>query len=225
MVFKESGLDDHKKKSSRVTPMWLYIIQGVGYGFAAAVQPGPFQTYIISQTLLRGWKRTLIAAFAPLISDGPIIALCLLVLSQVPVWFERFLYTAGGLFILYLARGAYRSWKNFEARVSANDAETGQSVWKAALMNALSPGPYVFWTLVTGPILLRGWHETPTHGIGFLAGFYVTIVSGIALVILLFGLARELGPKVNRMLIGASAIALSCFGLYQLWQGIFYITP
>jgi len=205
--------------------MWPYIIQGIGYGFAAAVQPGPFQTYIIAQTLLRGWKRTLIAALAPLISDGPIIALCLLVLSQVPTWFERFLYVAGGLFILYLAFGAYKSWKNFEAKIPVNKAEANQSVWKAALMNALSPGPYVFWTLVTGPILLRGWHETPVHGIGFLAGFYATIISGIAAIILLFGLARELGPKVNHALIGVSSVALFCFGLYQLWQGIFYSVP
>ena len=94
--------------------MWLYIIQGVGYGFAAAIQPGPFQTYIIAQTLTRGWKPTLPAALAPLISDGPIIALCLLVLSQVPIWFQRFLYIAGGLFILYLAYGAYKSWKSFD---------------------------------------------------------------------------------------------------------------
>ena len=86
--------------------MWLYIIQGPGYGFAAAVKPGPFQTYLISQTLSKGWKRTLPTALAPLLSDGPIITLCLLVLSQVPAWLQRFLYIAGGLFILYLAFGA-----------------------------------------------------------------------------------------------------------------------
>jgi hypothetical protein len=34
--------------------MWLYILQGIGFGFAAAAQPGPFQTYLISQTLLTG---------------------------------------------------------------------------------------------------------------------------------------------------------------------------
>jgi len=200
--------------------MWLYIIQGIGYGFAAAVQPGPFQTYIISQTLTRGWKRTIIAAFAPLVSDGPIIALCLFVLSQVPVWFQRFLYIAGGLFVLYLSYGAYRSWRNFN--LNATTVETGaqQSLLKAALMNVLSPGPYIFWSLVTGPILLRGWRETPIHGVGFLSGFYITIVSGIAAIILIFGAARELGPKVNRALIGISATALFCFGIYQLLQGL-----
>ena len=202
--------------------MWLYLLQGIGYGLAAASQPGPFQTYLISQTLTRGWKRTLPAALAPLVSDGPIILICVLVLSQVPVWMQRILYIAGGLFILYLAYGTYNSWKNFDSRLPAVETGTRQSILKAALMNALSPGPYIFWTLVTGPILLKGWRETPVNGIGFLIGFYVTLVSSLAALILIFGTAAKFGPKFNRMLLGISTIALTCFGLYQLWLGIFY---
>lgn len=200
--------------------MWLYILQGIGYGFSAAVIPGPFQTFIISQSLTRGWKKTLIAALAPLVSDGPIIALCLFVLNQVPVWFERVLYIAGGLFILYLAFGAYKSWQTFDVNISHLESDAPQSLPKAVLMNFLSPGPYIYWSLVTGPILLKGWRETPFNGIAFLVGFYITIVSGLVGIILLFGLAKELGPRVNRVLIGISAIALFCFGIYQLWLGI-----
>ncbi|HSG45415.1 MAG TPA: LysE family transporter [Anaerolineales bacterium] len=200
--------------------MWIYIIQGIGFGFAAAVQPGPFQTYIISQTLLRGWRRTLVAALAPLVSDGPIIALCLIVLSQVPRWFERFLYIAGGLFILYLAYGAYKSWKTFDENIPKDDSRVSQSLWKAALMNALSPGPYIFWTLVTGPILIRGWREAPFLGISFLVGFYLAIIGSLSAIIIIFGEAKELGPKVNRALLGISAVALFAFGIYQLWLGV-----
>ena len=200
--------------------MWFYIVQGIVYGFAAAAQPGPFQTYLISQTLLRGWKKTLLAALAPLVSDGPIIALCLLVLSQVPDWLERFLYIAGGLFILYLAYGAYQSWKNFDLQVPSTDMETRQSLLKAALMNALSPGPYIFWSLVTGPILIRGWRETPLYGVSFMLGFYVTMILCLCTIIVAFGSARQLGPRVSRTLLGVSAIALLCFGLYQLKLGV-----
>ena len=50
--------------------MWIYLLQGIGYGLAAASQPGPFQTYLISQTLTRGWKRTLPAALALSRDDG-----------------------------------------------------------------------------------------------------------------------------------------------------------
>jgi threonine/homoserine/homoserine lactone efflux protein len=200
--------------------MWLYILQGIGYGFAAGVQPGPLQTYIISQTLTKGWRRVLPATFAPLVSDGPIITICLLVLSQVPLWFQQFLYIAGGLFVLYLAYGAYQTWKKFDPNVPSAESGTQKSILKAALVNILNPSPYIFWTLVTGPILLKAWRKAPAYRLGFMAGFYLTMILSLVTIILLFGTARQLGPRINRALLGISAIALFCFGLYQLWLGI-----
>ena len=200
--------------------MWLYILQGIGYGLAAAAQPGPFQTYLISQTLTKGWKRALPAAFAPLVSDGPIFAVCLLLLSRLPAWFERFLYIVGGLFLLYLAYGAYRSWKHFDLTLPDLEVKTRPSILKAALINTLNPNPYIFWSLVTGPILLSGWREAPFYGLGFMAGFYGTMILGFATLIIVFASARQLGPRVNRTLLGVTAIALFCFGLLQLWLGI-----
>lgn len=199
--------------------MWIYLFQGLGFGLAAASQPGPFQTYLISQSLTRGWKRTLIAAFAPLVSDGPIILLCVFVLSQIPDWFQRFLYIAGGLFILYLAYGAFKSWRDFDLNAPQPESKIG-GLPKAVLMNALSPGPYIFWTLVTGPILVAGWRESPISGIGFLTGFYIAMIGTLVTIIMIFGTAEKLGPKVNRGLLGVSSIALLCFGLYQLWKGL-----
>lgn len=199
--------------------MWLYLLQGIGYGVTAASQPGPFQTYLISQTLTRGWKRTLSATLAPLISDGPIILLCLLVLSQIPGWMQRGLYIAGGLFILYLAYGTYRSWRNFDAAIPIPETGAQQSIFKAAVMNLLNPNPYIFWTLVTGPILLSGWRISPLHGIIFVTGFYATMIAGLAGIVLIFGMAQRVGPKFNHVMLGISAIALFFFGLYQLWLG------
>lgn len=197
-----------------------YVIQGIGYGFAAAVQPGPFQTYLVSQTLTRGWRRALPVALAPLVSDGPIVALVLLVLSQIPIAVQRFLYIAGGLFVLYLARNAFRAWRDFDVAAPAAVQSDRRNVLEAALVNALNPGPYLYWSLVAGPIFLAGWREAPTTGIGFLVGFYVAIVVTLAGLVLLFGTARQLGPKVTRALLGISAVALVGFGLYQLWLGI-----
>lgn len=199
--------------------MLIYLVQGIGYGFAAAVQPGPFQTYIISQTLHSGWRRTLPAAFAPLVSDGPIIVLAIVVLSQVPDWFERVLYVAGGLFILFLAFNAFRGWHDFDPGAGERNQSNGRSLFKAAMMNALNPGPYIFWSLVTGPILLAGWREAPANGLGLLAGFYLAMIFSLGGIITVFATARHLGPRVNRTLLGISAVALLCFGLIQLWRG------
>lgn len=199
--------------------MWIYLVQGLGFGMAAASQPGPFQTFLISQSLTNGWRKTLPAALAPLISDGPIIAICLLVLSQVPPWMERALYTVSGVFILYLAYGTFLSWKKFDATMPSG-SESKQSVLKASLMNALSPGPYIFWTLITGPILVSAWRESSFYSLGFLGGFYLALVGGMAATILVFGLAAKFGPRVNHVMLGLSAFALGLFGFYQMARGL-----
>ncbi len=200
--------------------MTVYLLQGIGCGFAAAVQPGPFQTYIIAQTLNAGWRNTLLAAFAPLVSDGPIIALVLLALSQVPEGLQRFLHIVSGLFVLYLAVNAFIGWRNFDPARGTAIASAPQSLFRAAMMNVVSPGPYIYWSLVTGPVLLAGWRDAPANGMGFLAGFYLAMILTLAGIIVLFGAARRLGPKVNRAMLGTSVVALACFGLYQLWLGV-----
>ena len=201
--------------------MLAYVLQGLGFGFVAAMQPGPFQAFVLSQSLQRGWRHTLPAALAPLISDGPIIALVLLVLTQVPAWFQRALSIAGGLFMIYLAWGIYVSWRSSgrEAAGLVDASAAGRGLLKAAFTNVLSPGPYLFWSLVTGPILLAGWRQAPANGVGFLAGFYGAMVVSSASLIVLFGAARQLGPRVSRALLGLSGLTMFGFGFYQLWRG------
>lgn len=201
--------------------MLSFLLQGLTLGFAAGAQPGPFQTYLISQTLSQGWRRVWIAAFAPLLSDGPIVALALLVLSQVPDWFQQVLQIVGGLFVLYLAFGAFKAWKNFNP-----DAETPlqtgpKSLLRAAMMNALSPGPYLFWSLVIGPLIVSTWRENPSNAISIVLAFYFAMIGLNIAVVLLFGQAARFGNQVRKAMLGFSVLALAGFGLYQLWQGIF----
>jgi threonine/homoserine/homoserine lactone efflux protein len=197
-----------------------YAAQGIAYGFVAAAQPGAFQAFIISQTLTNGWRRTLPAALAPLISDGPIIVLMVVVLSRLPEWGRSLLYIGGGLFVLYLARGAYLAWRDFDARTIADAGSRPHSLIKAAAMNLLSPGPYLFWGLVVGPVLVRAWSQDPRCGLAFLAGFYTAMISTLGGMILLFGTVRHIGPRVNRVMLGVSALVMAGFGVFQLWMGV-----
>lgn len=185
-------------------------------GSAAAAQPGPFQAYLLSHTLKHGGKRTLVAALAPLISDGPIIALMLFVLTQTPLWLLRLVQFAGGLFLLYLAREAYLAYRTADF-ADLNRAQTpSHGLLKAAVMNALNPNPYIFWGTVAGPLLLEGWQQSPLAGFGFLLGFYAMLVGGFAGFVLLFATAGRLDARIGRTLSGLSAAALFLFGLYQL---------
>lgn len=199
--------------------MLQYIILGFTFAFAAAVQPGPLQTYQISQTLSRGWRTALPSVLAPLLSDGPIILLILFLLSNISVFMISMLQIAGGLFLLYLSFNAYKSWKNYNFDNSVGHQSASQTLLKAALVNFLNPNPYLGWSLVMGPLLIKSWHKSPSYGIALLASFYATIIIVSAAIIGIFAAARNLGPRLNKVLIGISAIALAAFGFYELWAG------
>jgi threonine/homoserine/homoserine lactone efflux protein len=197
-----------------------YLILGSVYAFAAAVQPGPLQAYLISQTLTNGWRRTVFASFAPLLSDGPIIILVLFILSHFSVGFIQVLQSIGGIFLLYLAYGAFKTWRNYNPNKEVVIQSTQQTIFKATFVNLLNPNPYLGWSLVMGPLLLKSWHESPMNGIILLVSFYFTMIFFTACIVLLFAAAKNLGQKVNKILIGISVIALASFGIYQLWLGI-----
>jgi threonine/homoserine/homoserine lactone efflux protein len=200
-----------------VTP---YLIFGFTYAFAAAVQPGPFQAFLVAQTMTAGWRRTAPAALAPVLSDGPIIALVLLVLSRVPPGFVPALRIAGGLFLLYLAVRAHVAFREYDASRILAPPSRQLTLLKATVVNLLNPNPYLGWSLVMGPLLLKGWRESPAHGVALLVSFYGTMVLCLFGTILLFAAARNLGPRVGRVLTGASAVALAGFGLYSLGAGL-----
>lgn len=199
--------------------MVQYLIFGLTFAFAAAVQPGPLTTYLISQTISRGWKTTLPATLAPLISDGPIIILVLFLLSHISALMISILQILGGLFLLYLSYNAYRSWKSYSFEAAMSKLSPTQTLFKAALVNFLNPNPYLGWSLVMGPLLMKGWHESPSYAIALLASFYATIILVLGIIIVIFAAARNLGPRLNKMLIGISAAALLAFGLYELYSG------
>jgi len=205
--------------------MTLYLLQGLTLGFTASVSPGPFLAFMLSQTLANGWRRTLWLSLAPFITDGPIIALCLLVLTQTPLWFVRVLQIVGGLLLIYLAKGAWevyrKSTQPAPAEVTPSQPATKAGFAKAIAMNAISPGPYLFWGTVGGPLLIEGWHKSVGHASAFVVGFYLTLIGGIVGYVLLFALASRIDPRLTRALNAISAVALLLFGLYRIYQGIF----
>lgn len=173
----------------------------------------------MTQALKHGWKRTLPATLAPLVSDGPIVFLVLLVLTQTPTWFLNVLQIAGGIFVLYLAKGAVAALKAPTLTPENSTTASRQNFFQAVLMNSLSPGPYLFWSVIAGPVVLEAWRQSPGLGLSFVIGFYGALIGGFVVFVILFATASQLGPKVNFLMRLVSAVALLIFGLYQLWLG------
>ena len=199
--------------------MLAIFTQGAALGFAAAASPGPFAALLLAQSVRNGPVRTLPLALVPVVSDGPIILLCMLLLTRAPASLLRALQVAGGLFLLWIAFRLLRTADGTaESRPSAEPF--GRAFASGVAIAVLSPAPWIYWTLVSGPLLARAWAEAPARGMAFLAGFYLFICGGMAVLILLFGSARSLGPRASRWLSLSSAVVLALFGVRQLWVGL-----
>ena len=200
--------------------MLSLILKAATIGLSAGVTPGPYQAILLSYAIQGGWKKALPAAFAPLVSDGPVILLVLLVLNHVPDSFLRILQIGGALFLLYLAWDSYRAFRNYREVETQVDIKGFQTLLKATGMNLLSPGPWLFWSLINGPNLLDAWAVSPWWGVGYLAGFYGVFILTNLVLIGLFATLRKTGEKVRKALLLISAIALAGFAVYQFLQGI-----
>jgi threonine/homoserine/homoserine lactone efflux protein len=205
---------------SNATIISLFL-QGAALGLTAAITPGTFQTYLISETLTGGFRKAAPIAFAPLISDIPIIILTLMLLNQLPEYFLRFVSLAGGLFALYLAWRLWNSWRSgTELKIEDEQPQKG-SLLRGVIANFLTPGPYLFWTLVNGPILLEAGRQSIVLGASFLIGFYGIMIAGLLGITLLIAQARRLGPSVVRGLLLLSSLILVVFASLLIYQGVF----
>lgn len=200
--------------------MWIYLTQGLAMGLYAALQPGPFQTYILSESLRRGWRKALPMAFAPLVSDLPPVLLTLLVLSRMPQGVLDGLRIAGGLLMLYLARGAYKAFTEEQEKSTAAEATPARSLFSAAAINILSPSVYLFWSTIGAPIVLEGWQISPMHGLSFIIGMYAVFIPSLATLIILFAQTGRLPAKAQKWIGYGLALLLALLGLYQIYVGV-----
>jgi threonine/homoserine/homoserine lactone efflux protein len=197
------------------------VAAAVTLGVVAASQPGAFQAFLLARSVRQGWRRTLPLALAPLLSDGPIAAVALLLLSQAPAGWLRALAAAGGAFALLLAWEAGRALR-VELRLRASghgqpprpaDADVRGGVLRAALVNLLNPAPWTFWALVLGPLAIQAGRASLLAAAAVVGAFYLALIGGFAALIVAFAAAARLGVRVRLGLQAASVVALAAFGV------------
>jgi threonine/homoserine/homoserine lactone efflux protein len=192
------------------------ILIGSGFAFAAAVQPGPLQAFLLSSVSQHGWKRTIPASFAPLLSDGPIALLVLLLLNHISHGMYGILQGAGGILLLSFALSSYQQWKQSTGGEPEKSNGVPRTLFQAAMVNILNPNPYLGWSLVLGPACMAAWQKNSLHAIALILFFYTTMVITLGCTIFLFGTARFLSAVGRRRLILFSAIILAILGIYQI---------
>ncbi len=173
-------------------------------------------TLVLTNTLRGGWVRGAAVAVGPLLADGPIILLSLALMVRLPAGVERGMSVAGGAFLFYLAAAAFRESRN--ARLPGGGALPARGgLLTGLLARALSPHPYLFWLVVGGPLLLQASHASWLAPVGFLLGYYSTIIgSNVVLAVAIHRGAGLLSDRGYRAVLCASGAVLAAFGLTLL---------
>jgi threonine/homoserine/homoserine lactone efflux protein len=147
-----------------------------------------------------------------------VILLSLLVLRRVPPWFLATVSVAGGLFVACL--GVKTAWEaGRPLPPAAEAAASSRDVWRGALVNLLSPHPWIFWFTVGTPFLIRSWGEARWKALAFLTVFLGLLVGCKA------GLAwaaargrRFLDAGWYRLVMRGCGLLLVGFGLSLIWR-------
>ena len=190
------------------------VALGLALGLGAGLAPGPLTALIVAATLDRGFAAGARVALAPLVTDVPIVALCVLVLQGLPDEVLAALSIAGAVFVASLAFDALRADDSAPARESSD-------LRRGALVNALSPHPWLFWITVGGPILADAADSSIAAAVGFVVAFYALLVgSKLAIAGLVAAGRRDSWRRavrpVSAGLLALAAVALLVDGIGRL---------
>jgi threonine/homoserine/homoserine lactone efflux protein len=193
------------------------LLLGISLGFGAGIAPGPLLALVMTTTLQRGLLAGIRVALSPLVTDAPIILLCVLVLSSLPPSFHGIISLIGGLFVIYLGVDGLREAQHATLEIKPTPDSGARDLLRGAMVNALSPHPWIFWLGVGAVKVVDAWKKSPGNAFAFLFGFFLLLIG--CKVLIASGLAfgrRWLTLPLYRGLLTVGGLALLVAGGFLL---------
>lgn len=203
-----------------------FILPAISFGLSATTVPGPLIAYLINTTLTQGWRKAMLIVLSPVITDAPIIILMTFILGQMPDEVLRLIQLGGGLLLFYIAYGAWQQYRSEDILTTlSGDTDVGTQSWQRVLgtgvmMNYLSPGPYLFWATINGPLLVSALELSIGHALVFLVAFYGTFMLGLSCWIFLFHMLRQINVRYLKLIILLTIGLLLFFGTSLILSAI-----
>lgn len=196
---------------------------GTTLGVSAGLAPGPMTTMVLSEAIKGGPKEGIKIAFAPLLTDIPVLLVAMWLTSHLGTdnTTMAILSFAGAGMLLFLA---WDGWKT-AVPLQESGSDPQKSVFLRGLItSAVSPNPILFWmTIGAETIRVTLGSDLFSSGI-FVASFYVMLLFSKILLAWAGGHSRAWIGKhhlifVNRGLAGV----LGVFGLVSMWKGLTFL--
>ena len=197
----------------------FYLVSGLVLGLSGGLAPGPLTALVVSQTLRFGRREGMLVAFAPLITDGPLVIAAAWVLGRAAEMqsFLGALSLGGGAVLVWLA---IDTWRAQEIDVEAARTLAPGSIKKSVATNLLNPHPYLFWFVVGGPLVVRSWNHSVLSLVCFLAGFFGCLVgSKMAMAVVVSRVGGRLNSAGYRWTMRALGVALAVFAVMFVADG------
>lgn len=169
--------------------MIAFLSAGMALGLYAGISPGPLLALVISQTLKHGPKEGAKVALAPIITDFPILLVSTYLLIRLSDYkmILGVVSILGALFLVYLAYGSIKT-RGVEVNM---DQEVPYSFIKGAVVNGLSPNPYLFWITIGAPTIIKGLAESYIIPFLFVGSFLGCLVGSKCVLAVIAGKSRH----------------------------------
>jgi threonine/homoserine/homoserine lactone efflux protein len=193
--------------------MIYFLSAGIIFGLSAGFAPGPLLALVVSETLHHGIKSGLKVALAPLITDAPVIAVTLFILSKLSEFnmLLGVISLLGGIVVCYIGVQTFRA---DAARVDLKTTHS-HSLRKGVLVNLANPHPYLFWLSVGAPTAMKAAQQHILAAILFVFCFYLLLVGSKIILAITVGKSRAfLSGNTYRYTMKSLGIILIGFALF-----------
>lgn len=197
-------------------------MSGVVFGLASGLAPGPLFALVLAHSMRYGVSAGCKVAVSPLVSDTPIILLCLLTFTRVAITDPMLgvVALAGSMFLIYMAVETFGAVYNSDR----NCSDQTNSLVKGAVTNLLNPHPYLFWLAVGVPTLVKAGEAGYSAVIGFLAAMYSCLVGSKILIAIATGRGGSiLTSRLYLVALRFLSVALGTLALFFLREGLRYL--
>jgi len=196
-----------------------FLSAGIALGLYAGFSPGPLLALVISQTIKHGPKEGVKVALAPIMTDFPILLVSTTLLIRLSDYkmILGIVSILGALFLVYLAYGSIQT-RGVEVNI---DQEGPSSFIKGAIVNALSPNPYIFWITIGAPTILKGLAESYIAPLLFVGSFLGCLVGSKCLLAVIAGKSKHfLTGRAYLYIMRALGIVLLAFAFVLFKDGL-----
>lgn len=199
-----------------LTSATALIIAAITLGIIEGVKPGPLMAVVISETMIHNWKSGLKVALVPLITDGPVILLSVILyeLLTINAIAQAIIGFMGSLILIWLGIDCFK-----KSKIKFDESpKESHSFKKGIITNLTNPNMYLYWVLIGAPFLLEAYSINISYPFLFIGGFFAAfIVLKMCIAILVDKSKDFLNTSGYKRLLQFSGIALFVF------SGMFFV--